>query len=150
MEERERTAAGPRDRRRRSIRRRFASVSPLKLAKANLVQQAGATTHPVRKKQIEAAIAENRSAPRRQFVGPDLQVRPARHLASAPAHFGRERQRRRGTSLRIQLQRPLDRAVQARRHAVASAQRRGRLAPCARITSLNEPRLNGRSPLSIS
>ena len=30
----------------------------LKLAKANLTQQAGATTHPVRKKQIEAAIAE--------------------------------------------------------------------------------------------
>ena len=30
----------------------------LKLARAELTQQAGATTHPVRKKQIEAAIAE--------------------------------------------------------------------------------------------
>ena len=30
----------------------------LKLAKAELTQQASATTHPVRKKQIDAAIAE--------------------------------------------------------------------------------------------
>ena len=30
----------------------------LKLARAELTRQAGATTHPVRKKQIEAAIAE--------------------------------------------------------------------------------------------
>ena len=30
----------------------------LKLAKAELTQQAALTTHPVRKKQIEAAIAE--------------------------------------------------------------------------------------------
>lgn len=30
----------------------------LKLAKAELTRQAGATTHPVRKKQIEDAIAE--------------------------------------------------------------------------------------------
>jgi hypothetical protein len=30
----------------------------LKLAKAELTRQAGATTHPVRKKQIDAAIAE--------------------------------------------------------------------------------------------
>ena len=30
----------------------------LKLAKAELTQQAAATTHPVRKKQIDAALAE--------------------------------------------------------------------------------------------
>ena len=30
----------------------------LKLARAELTRQAGATTHPVRKKQIDAAIAE--------------------------------------------------------------------------------------------
>jgi hypothetical protein len=30
----------------------------LKLAKAELTRQAGATTHPVRKQQIDAAIAE--------------------------------------------------------------------------------------------
>lgn len=30
----------------------------LKLARAELARQAGATTHPVRKKQIDAAIAE--------------------------------------------------------------------------------------------
>jgi hypothetical protein len=33
-------------------------VESLKLAKAELTQQASATTHPVRKKQIEAALAE--------------------------------------------------------------------------------------------
>jgi hypothetical protein len=30
----------------------------LKLARAELTRQAGATTHPIRKKQIDAAIAE--------------------------------------------------------------------------------------------
>ena len=33
-------------------------IESLKLAKAELTQQASATTHPVRKKQIEAALAE--------------------------------------------------------------------------------------------
>ena len=33
-------------------------LESLKLAKAELTQQASATTHPVRKKQIEAALAE--------------------------------------------------------------------------------------------
>ena len=33
-------------------------IESLKLAKAELTRQAGATTHPVRKKQIEAALAE--------------------------------------------------------------------------------------------
>ena len=33
-------------------------IESLKLARAELTQQAGATTHPVRKKQIEAALAE--------------------------------------------------------------------------------------------
>jgi hypothetical protein len=33
-------------------------IESLKLAKAELTRQASATTHPVRKKQIEAALAE--------------------------------------------------------------------------------------------
>jgi hypothetical protein len=33
-------------------------IESLKLAKAELTQQASTTTHPVRKKQIEAALAE--------------------------------------------------------------------------------------------
>ena len=33
-------------------------IESLKLAKAELTQQAAATTHPVRKKQIDAALAE--------------------------------------------------------------------------------------------
>ena len=55
---------------READRRRAASQTPkvdpdkvreiesLKLARAELTQQASATTHPVRKKQIEAALAE--------------------------------------------------------------------------------------------
>jgi hypothetical protein len=37
---------------------RLREVESLKLAKAELTRQAGATTHPVRKQQISAAIAE--------------------------------------------------------------------------------------------
>ena len=43
---------------RRSIPRRLREVESLKLAKAELTRQAGATTHPVSKQQISAAIAE--------------------------------------------------------------------------------------------
>jgi hypothetical protein len=55
---------------READRRRAASQAPkvdpdklreiesLKLARAELTQQASATTHPVRRKQIEAALAE--------------------------------------------------------------------------------------------
>jgi hypothetical protein len=55
---------------READRRRAASQTPkvdpdkvreiesLKLARAELTQQASATTHPVRRKQIEAALAE--------------------------------------------------------------------------------------------
>jgi uncharacterized protein (DUF433 family) len=37
---------------------RVREIESLKLAKAELTRQASATTHPVRKKQIEAALAE--------------------------------------------------------------------------------------------
>lgn len=37
---------------------RLREIESLKLAKAELTRQAGATTHPIRKKQIDAAIAE--------------------------------------------------------------------------------------------
>ena len=53
-----RTAAARSGQRRWSIRKRCAQKESLKLAKAELTRQAGATTHPVRKKQIDAAIAE--------------------------------------------------------------------------------------------
>jgi hypothetical protein len=37
---------------------RLREIESLKLAKAELTRQAGATTHPIRKKQIDAALAE--------------------------------------------------------------------------------------------
>jgi hypothetical protein len=37
---------------------RLREIESLKLAKAELTRQAAATTHPIRKKQIEAALAE--------------------------------------------------------------------------------------------
>jgi uncharacterized protein (DUF433 family) len=37
---------------------RVQEIESLKLAKAELTRQASATTHPVRKKQIDAALAE--------------------------------------------------------------------------------------------
>src|SRR5438067_3292928 len=37
---------------------RVREIESLKLAKAELTRQAGATTHPIRKKQIDAALAE--------------------------------------------------------------------------------------------
>jgi len=37
---------------------RVRQIESLKLAKAELTRQASATTHPVRKTQIEAALAE--------------------------------------------------------------------------------------------
>ena len=55
---------------REAVRRRASGQAPaidpdkvrekesLKLARAELMQQAGATTHPIRKQQIDAAIAE--------------------------------------------------------------------------------------------
>ena len=57
MEEREaerkrRSGAAPAD------PERVREVESLRLAKAELERQGSATTHPVRKKQIEAAIAE--------------------------------------------------------------------------------------------